>query len=86
MEKQYSDYMKKQTGRDEYSCKLVVYESDYLRDDQDQGCGGIILYTENSRIVCPNTLNHRLGLCFEEMLPTIRATLFPDNAEPKKKL
>ena len=85
LEKKYSAFMKKETERD-YECKLIVIDdaNNYLSADKDQGCGGIILYTENSRIVCPNTLIDRLDLAFEEMLPVIRSTLFPEPPKDKK--
>ena len=70
--------MLEKTERDEYECTLEVIEGHYLQDEQDHGCGGVILYTENQRIVCPNTLYNRLDLAFEEFLPQIRQTLFPD--------
>ena len=73
----YHTFMEEQTGRDEYDCVLTVLEDKFLDDDRDKGCGGIVLYTENSRIVCPNTLINRMDLAFEEMLPQIRQTLFP---------
>ena len=81
LEKQYRDFMSQETGRDEYECTLTVLDEAgmYLTEDKDQGCGGIVLYTENSRIVCPNTLANRLELAMEEMLPLIRNTLFPAN-------
>jgi V-type H+-transporting ATPase subunit E len=69
LETKYHKYMTEQTKRDEYSCTLTVLDDTFLTDDKDQGCGGIILYTENSRIVCPNTLINRLDLSFEELLP-----------------
>ena len=37
-----------------------------------------MLYTVNSKIVCPNTMVARLGLAFEELLPQIRNNLFPE--------
>ena len=80
LEKEYSTFMAQRTGRDEYECTLKVLEDNFMTPEQDQGCGGIMLYTENSRIVCPNTLINRLDLSFEELLPQIRQTLFP----PKK--
>lgn len=49
----------------------------YLTDEKDLGCGGVILYSENKKIVCPNMLHSRLNLALEEMLPEIRKTLFP---------
>ena len=69
--------MAAETGRDEYSCELVVLDDNFMSAEKDQGCGGVILYTANSRIVCANTLYERLDLAYEELLPSIRSTLFP---------
>lgn len=77
LEGEYHDFMKKQTGRDEYLCTLSVMQDRSITDDQDDGCGGIVVYTEDHRIVCPNMLSSRLQLAFEECLPQIRQTLFP---------
>jgi vacuolar-type H+-ATPase subunit E/Vma4 len=46
-----------------------------LEDDGD--CGGVILFSANRKIKCINTINSRLMLCFEEILPDIRRILFP---------
>ena len=78
LESKYSKFMNESTGRDEYVCKLhVIDDGNFLTADQDKGCGGVMLYTENSKIVCPNTLHNRLDLAFEELLPQIRQGLFP---------
>ena len=77
IERTYSEFMRERTGRDEYECKVIVLEDNFLSDDRDQGCGGVVLYTENSKIVCPNMLINRLHLAFEELLPEIRRNLFP---------
>ena len=69
--------MTEKTERDEYNCELEVIEGKYITDEVDKGSGGVILYTENSRIMVPNMLMNRLDLAFEEFLPQIRATLFP---------
>ena len=61
--------MTEQTGRDEYSCTLTVIQAASLQDNQDDQCGGIVLYSEDERIVCPNMLKNRLDLAFEEFLP-----------------
>ena len=71
--------MHEKTGRDEYKCELTVLEDNFLKEEQDEGCGGVIVYTVNSKIVCPNNLKDRLNLAFEELLPQIRLGLFPDN-------
>ena len=56
LESSYSTFMNKETERDDYKCKLIVLDDNFLTEDQDQGCGGVILYTLDSKIVCPNTL------------------------------
>ena len=83
LQNDYHEFMLEKTGRDEYECTLEVFDTTFLKDDQDLGCGGVILYTDNQRIVCPNTLFNRLDLAFEEFLPQIRGTLFPE-ADKKK--
>ena len=70
-EKKFSEIMKKATTRD-YECKVRVMENEFLKEAEGGALGGIILYTENQRIVCPNTLHNRMNLCFEELLPAIR--------------
>ena len=77
IEQEYKDFMTEQTDRDEYSCSLSVMDSHYLTEDLDKGCGGIIMFTDNKRIMCKNTLYSRLCLTCEESLPAIRTSLFP---------
>ena len=38
--------------------------------------GGIQLRAQKERIVCNNTLDERLELCYQEALPEIRGLLF----------
>mmetsp|Transcript_24704 Transcript_24704/g.40886 ORF Transcript_24704/g.40886 Transcript_24704/m.40886 type:complete len:222 (-) Transcript_24704:117-782(-) len=40
--------------------------------------GGIMLTAINGKIVCDNTMASRLKLVYHELLPSIRAILFPD--------
>ena len=63
--------MKDATTRD-YECKLKMIDGVFLTEAEGGALGGIILYNENQRIVCPNTLQNRINLCFEELLPAIR--------------
>ena len=72
LEEKYHSYMLEKTERDEYVCSLGLMEGDHLTDEVDQGCGGVILYTEDQRTVVPNMLANRLDLAFEEYLPMIR--------------
>ena len=61
----------------EYTCELSVREDKYLTQEEGGLCGGVVLYAHERRIVCPNTLEDRLNLVFEQELPTLRAGLFP---------
>lgn len=70
-EQEYRDIMLRETEV-AYTTKVNVNETDFLTLEEGGECGGIILYTVNRRIVCPNTLKNRLDLCFEELLPEIR--------------
>lgn len=40
--------------------------------------GGILMTALNGKIVCDNTMSSRLTLVYEELLPSIRAILFPE--------
>lgn len=69
IQKTYHKFMQEKTGRDEYNCTLSVMKERFIQKEQDDDCGGIILYTADKRIVCPNMLTSRLHLAFEECLP-----------------
>lgn len=60
--------MKRETKED-YRTTLHIIDSEYLNSETGGECGGVILYNENRKIVCINTLYSRLNLCFEELLP-----------------
>ena len=70
-EREFSEIMKRETTRD-YECTLQLVEEAHLTDAEGGALGGVILYSEDRRIVCPNTLQNRMDLCFEELLPAIR--------------
>ena len=55
--------------KEEYKTTLHIIENEHLNSDVGGECGGVILYNENRKIVCINTLYSRLNLCFEELLP-----------------
>jgi vacuolar-type H+-ATPase subunit E/Vma4 len=40
--------------------------------------GGVRLHARKGRIVCSNTLDDRLELCYQEAIPQIRVLLFPE--------
>jgi vacuolar-type H+-ATPase subunit E/Vma4 len=39
--------------------------------------GGLFLRSNDGVIVCDNSLDSRVSLCFEQLLPLIREFLFP---------
>ncbi len=77
-ENEYTEIMQRETNT-EYRTKVIINEAEFLTLEDGGECGGIVLYTTNRRIVCPNTLKNRLDLCFEELLPEIRKQLFPSS-------
>ncbi len=82
-EKEFSEIMERETTESDtkYATKLRLLEGDFLTLEEGGECGGVVLYTVNRKIVCPNTLKSRLDLCFEELLPQIRRMLFPKNKD-----
>ena len=67
-------------------CTLIIDETNWLPEYTEQeggkqgsSCvGGVRLHARGGRIVCSNTLDERLDLCFQEAIPQIRKLLFPD--------
>ena len=76
--------MQEQTDR-EYLCSLSLIEDKSLENARDEGCGGIVAYSDNFKIMCPNMLISRLNVAFEESLPNIRDTLFPSTSKNAEK-
>jgi V-type H+-transporting ATPase subunit E len=73
----YMEFMQEKTGRDEYSTNINIVEDDYLTADEDQDCGGVVVFNSEKTIVCKNMIVSRLKQTFEECLPAIRSGLFP---------
>mmetsp|Transcript_4640 Transcript_4640/g.5581 ORF Transcript_4640/g.5581 Transcript_4640/m.5581 type:complete len:222 (-) Transcript_4640:264-929(-) len=74
--KEYVDIME-----NESTVKLepvVTLNQDRNKDLADDTYGGIMLTAVQGKIVCDNTLASRLNLVYEELLPSIRAILFPE--------
>jgi len=78
--KLYLDFIREQTG---ITPKVVVQLSkDWLPPGPKPGetglscCGGVVLSARNGTIVCKNTLDSRLDLCFDKLKPQIRGLLF----------
>jgi V-type H+-transporting ATPase subunit E len=66
----------------ETECKLscnVVLNSDRTMDLPAATFGGIKITALNGKIVCDNTMSARLKLVYTELLPSIRAILFPED-------
>ena len=77
-QREYEAIMKREAAGDrEYKTELQVSSENFLSAEQGGECGGVVLTSLDRRIVCNNTLKSRLDLCFEELLPQIRAQLFP---------
>lgn len=73
----------------EVPLKLNIDEAhplaEYTEEQGMESClGGIILHARKGRIVCSNTLDERLALCYGEAIPEIRRTLFPSFRKIKK--
>lgn len=57
----------------------VTVNSNASADLSDDTYGGVILTALRGKIVCDNTLKSRLTLVYSELLPAIRAVLFPED-------
>mmetsp|Transcript_8082 Transcript_8082/g.12800 ORF Transcript_8082/g.12800 Transcript_8082/m.12800 type:complete len:222 (+) Transcript_8082:130-795(+) len=55
----------------------VVLNEDRSKDLPESSFGGVLLTALDGKIVCDNTMSSRLNLVYEELLPSIRAILFP---------
>ena len=76
----------KMLGGQEPPCELKIDENNWLPEySESEGgkaeascVGGVRLHARAGRIVCSNTLDERLELCYQEAIPQIRKLLFPD--------
>lgn len=75
--KEYVDIMLKESGV-KLDPKVTVNE-DSARDLPESSNGGIKLTACDNRIVCDNTMTSRLELVYSELMPSIRAILFPED-------
>jgi len=74
--KEYVEIMKKTSG---ITLKPVLkVNSDKSKDLPESSYGGVRLTALNGRIICDNTMSARLDLVYIELLPSIRAILFPE--------
>jgi len=74
--KEYVEIMERESGIK--LSPVVTLNSDRSKDVKEDSHGGVILTAVGGKIVCDNTMSARLGLVYEELLPSIRATLFPE--------
>mmetsp|Transcript_9410 Transcript_9410/g.13356 ORF Transcript_9410/g.13356 Transcript_9410/m.13356 type:complete len:221 (-) Transcript_9410:330-992(-) len=58
---------------------VVTINTDRSKDLPESTYGGVTLTAINGKIVCDNTMTSRLQLVYEELLPSIRAILFPED-------
>ena len=57
----------------------VTMNTDADKDLVESTHGGILMTALNGKIVCDNTMSSRLQLVYVELLPSIRAILFPES-------
>ena len=74
--KEYVEIMKRESGVTLQP--KVTLNSDRSKDVPDSSYGGVMLTARGGKIVCDNTMASRLNLVYEELLPSIRAILFPE--------
>lgn len=72
---EYQKLFKEQCEMD-MKANIRVDDARFLRDDSS---GGVILMGHGNKIVCDNTLDTRLKLCFEDLKPVVRGCLFPSS-------
>jgi V-type H+-transporting ATPase subunit E len=56
----------------------VTLNADRTKDLNNSTYGGIMLTAIQGKIICDNTMSSRLKLVYDELLPSIRAILFPE--------
>lgn len=74
---EYVEIMERESG-----IKLspnVIMNEDESKDLPEESFGGVTLTAVHGQIVCVNTMASRLELVYEELLPSIRAILFPED-------
>lgn len=74
--KEYVEIIKRESGVT--LVPKVTMNGDRSKDLKEDSYGGIVLTALNGKIVCDNTMSSRLNLVYVELLPSIRAILFPE--------
>lgn len=75
--KEYVDIIKRESGVT--LTPMVTLNSDRSKDLKETSYGGVLLTACGGRIECDNTMSSRLHLVYEDLLPAIRAILFPES-------
>jgi len=75
--KEYTDIIFKETGAT-VTPKLTVNSNEAKFLPDATCCGGVVLTALHGRVVCDNTLDARVKLVYDELLPTIRSKLFQE--------
>lgn len=61
-------------------CNIII-DKTYLESVEDNEQAGIIggfkMYAKKGKIVCSQTIDDRIDLCFQAAIPAIRHMLFP---------
>lgn len=73
---EYVDILKRESGVT-LKPKLTI-NPNRAQDLKEDSYGGVLLTALNGKIHCDNTMSSRLELVYEELLPSIRAILFPE--------
>jgi len=74
--KEYVDILEKESG---ITLEPKVTLNDNPNKDLPESTyGGVKVTADSGKIVCDNTMAARLNLVYEELLPSIRAILFPE--------
>lgn len=74
---EYVEIMKRESGIT-LAPKLTINEN-RAKDLVESTYGGILLTACQGKIVCDNTMQARLSLVYQDLLPAIRAILFPED-------
>jgi len=79
----FKDIVKKETNVD-FPINLILDKNNVLPENTVK-VGGVILAAHKGRILCINTIDNRLDLCFQDSIPDIRRIMFPDLTLPPEK-
>jgi vacuolar-type H+-ATPase subunit E/Vma4 len=68
-------------------CNIIIDTKflESIEDNENTGClGGFKLFAKKGRIVCSQTIDDRIDLCFQAAIPAIRYMLFPSMRKGKE--